>query len=96
MRAALIRAGALADAVLLEGIAYAGLWPVELHRLTWADVEPAAIQVRGPHSRRVQLLSPLRTDLLEWREQSDANGDEDSCSPRRAAGTGNPGNGGSG
>ena len=86
MRAELIRAKALADAVLLEGIAYAGLWPVELHRLRWADVETAAIQVRGPHNRRVRLLSPLRADLREWREQSDANGDEDLVFPAPSGG----------
>ena len=86
MRVELIRAGALADAVLLEGIAYAGLWPVELHRLRWADVEPAAIQVRGKHARRIRLLSPLRADLLEWREQSDVNGDDDLVFPSPSGG----------
>ena len=86
MRAELIRAKALADAVLLEGIAYAGLWPVELHRLRWADVETAAIRVRGPHTRRVRLLPPLRADLREWRAQSDANGDEDLVFPAPSGG----------
>lgn len=91
MRAELIRAGALVDAVLLGGIAYAGLWPVELHRLRWADVEPSAIQVHGAHTRRVRLLSPLRADLLEWRELSDANGDDDLVFPSPSGGHWKPG-----
>ena len=39
-----------------------------------------------PAPRRVRLLSPLRADLLEWREQSDANGDDDLVFPSPSGG----------
>lgn len=73
MRASLRGDGCLADATLLCTMAYAGLWPNELHRLRWRDVEARAIHAGG---RRIRLLSPLASDLEELRQESSGSDDD--------------------
>ena len=58
------------DATLVSVMAYAGLRPGEALRLTWDDVRDATLLVRAPKtntSRTVRLLTPLATDLQEFK-----------------------------
>ena len=71
--------GRLRDATITSVLAYSGLRPGEMRALTWGHIRERTIHVEqavssdevGPtktgHERTVRLLSPLASDLAEWR-----------------------------
>src|SRR5215210_5805842 len=83
MRARLLEQDKLRDATLLSVLAYAGLRPQEALALEWRHVRERTMlveralsdgQLKALKNRRqpraVELLSPLREDLAEWRRSS--------------------------
>jgi integrase len=67
------------DATLRSVLAYAGLRPGEALALQWQDVElghivvskalsmPKSVETKTAKSRRVPVVLPLSSDLLQWR-----------------------------
>lgn len=84
VRGRLLEDGRAGDATLVSVLAYAGLRPQEVLALEWSHVRERTLLidqknvgseiVPGQKTRRpprtVDLLSPLRGDLLEWRLRS--------------------------
>jgi integrase len=76
MRAAILASKspyALRDATLISVLAYAGLRPIEAHRLTWGCVQAKQLRVvestKTGKSRNVpKLIKPLRDDLAAWKK----------------------------
>jgi integrase len=86
------------DAALLSVLAYAGLRPGEALALRWGDVRDRTLLVQravslgaekatktGAH-RTVRLLSPLATDLKEWRMRAGRPADRALVFPARDGG----------
>ncbi|MGH3134477.1 MAG: tyrosine-type recombinase/integrase [Gaiellaceae bacterium] len=79
IRAHLLDAGRVRDAVLVSVLAYSGLRPGEALALTWGHVRERTILVeravalgelkttKTGRTRTVRLLAPLAADLSEWR-----------------------------
>jgi hypothetical protein len=72
LRAGLLDAGQLREAMIVSTLAYGGLTPGEVFRLRWGQLRRRSIEL-GPRAnvpaRRVRLLRPLAEDLQRWRDQ---------------------------
>lgn len=80
MRAAILASQSpnkLRDATLVSVMAYAGLRPIEAHRLTWDCVNGTSLRVveGKTGSRNVpKLIKPLLDDLAAWKKASKGSG----------------------
>jgi integrase len=69
----------LRDATIVSVLAYAGLRPGELRAMRWRHAGERTLLVDAAKTgerRSVRLLAPLQTDLLEWSEVVDDNGED--------------------
>jgi integrase len=99
VRAQLLDAGRIRDAVLVSVLAYAGLRPGEALALTWSHIRERTILVeravalgelkttKTSRTRTVRLLAPLAADLREWRIRQGRPRDEALVFPGRGSAT---------
>jgi integrase len=95
IRARLLDAGRVRDAVLVSVLAYAGLRPGEAIALTWSHIRDRTVLVeravalgelkttKTARTRTVRLLAPLGADLREWRIRQGRPPDEALVFPGR-------------
>jgi integrase len=95
IRAWLLSANRLPDAMLVSVLAYAGLRPEEARALQWGDIGERTIRVERAAAgsiikttktgelRTVRLLAPLAADLRAWREASGDPRDDGLVFPTR-------------